>query len=212
MAAKAGRIFVAAGTNGAGKSSIVGPLIRAQGGAYYNPDEQTRALVKIGLTLDQANTWAWRKGYEALQHAIDRNLNFAFETTLGGASITMELLRALALGRRVLLFYVGLASVELHIQRVAERVERGGHDIPEQKIRKRYDNSRANLLRFIGTKAEIRVWDNSHQSVDGSPAPKEVFRMQSRKVIIPKDRDPAATVAWAQPLVAKALNIASEIR
>lgn len=208
MAAKTGRIIVAAGTNGAGKSSIVGPLIRAQGGDYYNPDEQTQGLVGIGLSLEQANARAWRLGYETLQRSIDQSLNFTFETTLGGASITMELLRALALGRRVLIFYVGVASVGLHIQRVAERVGRGGHDIPERKIRERYDNSRANLLKFIGTRAEIRVWDNSRQTADGSPAPSEVFRVRNRKVLIPHDGDPSATVAWAQPLVAKALSIA----
>ena len=119
----------------------------------------------------------------------------------------MELLRALALERRVLIFYVGLASVDLHIQRVAERVARGGHDIPERKIRERYDNSRTNLLKFIGTRAEIRVWDNSHQSADGSPAPREVFRVQNREMLIPKGGELSATVAWAQPLVAKALSI-----
>lgn len=208
MGAKAGRIVVAAGTNGAGKSTIVGPLIRASGGAYYNPDEQTQGLMGIGLSLEQANAQAWRLGYEALQRSIDQSLNFAFETTLGGTSITMELLRALALDRRVVIFYVGLASVDLHIKRVAERVGRGGHDIPELKIRERYDNSRANLLKFIGTRAEIRAWDNSQQSIDGSPAPCEVFRMKNRKVAIPQNGNPAATVSWAQPLVAKALSIA----
>lgn len=161
----------------------------------------------IGLGTEQANARAWGLGYEGLQRAIDQNLNFAFETTLGGASITMELLRALALERRVLIFYVGLASVDLHIQRVAERVARGGHDIPERKIRERYDNSRTNLLKFIGTRAEMRVWDNSHQSADGSPAPREVFRVQNREMLIPKGGELSATVAWAQPLVAKALSI-----
>lgn len=207
LAAKVGRIIVAAGTNGAGKSSIVGPLIRSLGGAYYNPDEQARSFMAIGLGTEQANARAWGLGYEGLQRAIDQNLNFAFETTLGGASITMELLRALALERRVLIFYVGLASVDLHIQRVAERVARGGHDIPERKIRERYDNSRTNLLKFIGTRAEIRAWDNSHQSADGSPAPREVFRVQNREMLIPKGGELSATVAWAQPLVAKALSI-----
>jgi predicted ABC-type ATPase len=207
LAAKAGRIIVAAGTNGAGKSSIVGPLIRVNGGSYYNPDEHTRELVKAGLPLQEANAQAWCIGYDALQHAVDRGVNFAFETTLGGDSITMELLRALAVGRRVVMLYVGLATVDLHIQRVAERVIRGGHGIPEDKIRQRFDSSRANLLKFIGTRAEIRVWDNSHQTADGSPAPCEIFRVQNRKLIIPRNGDVSKTAGWAQPLVAKALSL-----
>lgn len=202
--AKAGLIVVAAGTNGAGKSTIIGPLIRANGGAYYNPDEYTEELVKSGMPLDQANGLAWQNGYEALRRAIDENTNFAFETTLGGSSITMELLRALAVGRRLLILYVGLASPELHIQRVAERVARGGHNIPEDKIRERFESSRANLLRFIGTSAEIRVWDNSRQTADGEPAPVEIFRVQNRKVLIPKGKQMQNTIGWAQPLLAKA--------
>jgi predicted ABC-type ATPase len=208
LSAKAGRIIAAAGTNGAGKSTIVGPLIRAAGGGYFNPDEHTRELAAIGVPLEQANALAWRKGYDALQRAIDESLNFAFETTLGGSSITVELLRALAVGRRVTILYVGLASPELHIQRVAERVARGGHDIPEEKIRERFDNSRANLLKFIGTRAEIRVWDNSRQTTDGSAAPVEVFRVQNRKVLIPKGSQVSQTAAWAQPLLAKAFSVA----
>ncbi len=206
MAAKPGRIIAAAGTNGAGKSSIVGPLIRAAGGAYYNPDEYTQELAGCGIPLEHANALAWRKGYDALQRAIDQNLNFAFETTLGGSSITLELLRALAISRRVTILYIGLASPELHIQRVAERVAGGGHDIPSEKIRERFESSRAKLLKFIGTRAEIRVWDNSYQTADGSPAPVEIFRMHNRRLIIPKGRAVTKTASWAQPLVAKALS------
>lgn len=205
MAAKAGHIIVAAGANGAGKSTIVGSLIRAANGVYYNPDEYTQQLVAAGLPLAQANALAWRQGYDCLRQAIDGNLNFAFETTLGGTRITMELLRALALGRRVTIFYVGLRSPELHIQRVAERVARGGHDISPEKVQERFDNSRANLLKFIGTRAEIRVWDNSYQTSDGSPAPQEIFRMQKGRLIVPRQRSAPEIAEWAQPLVAKAL-------
>jgi predicted ABC-type ATPase len=207
LSVKAGRIIAAAGTNGAGKSTIVGPLIRTLGGAYYNPDEYTHELAAVGVPREQANALAWRQGYDALQRAIDENLNFAFETTLGGSSITVELLRALAIGRPVTILYVGLGSPELHIRRVAERVARGGHDIPEVKIRERFDNSRANLLKFIGTRVEIRVWDNSRQTADGSAAPVEIFRVQNRKVLIPKGGQVSQTANWAQPLVAKALSV-----
>ena len=207
MSLKQGRIIAAAGTNGAGKSSIVGPLIEAAGGAYFNPDLYARGLLKIGYPQDRANSEAWSTGFERLQQAIDSNSNFAFETTLGGNSITMELLRALAVGRRVSIFYVGLASPELHIQRVAERVERGGHDIPEARIRERFNSSRGNLLKFIGTRAEIRVWDNTTQTADGSPSPVEIFRVQNRKVQVLDRQQPPHTIAWAQPLLAKALGM-----
>ena len=150
---------------------------------------------------------AWSKGYDALQSAIDENFNFAFETTLGGSSITVELLRALAVGRRVTILYIGLESPELHIQRVAERVARAGHNIPQEKIRERFDSSRAKLLRFIGTRAQIRVCDNSHQTADRSAAPAELFRVQKRKALIPKGAEISQIAGWAQALVAKALSV-----
>lgn len=205
--AEPGHILAAAGTNGAGKSSIVGPLIEAAGGAYFNPDLYARLLIDKGLPPDEANGRAWRMGYEALQAAIDQNTSFAFETTLGGTSILVELLRALALERRVSIFYVGLITPELHIRRVAERVARGGHDIPEVKIRERFDSSRANLLKLIGTRAGIRVWDNSTQTSDGEPAPREIFRVSDRKIVIPQPFEPQEVVQWAQPLLARAMGL-----
>lgn len=207
MSGKAGRIIAAAGTNGAGKSSIVGPLIEAAGGAYFNPDLFARELISKGLPPAEANGLAWRTGYAALTAAVDGNSNFAFETTLGGTSILVELLRALALHRRVSIFYVGLSSPELHIQRVAERVARGGHDIPEQKIRERFDSSRSNLLKFMGTSAEIRVWDNSTQTDDSEPAPVEIFRCSNRRISIPQPFEPESVAQWAQPLLSKALGL-----
>lgn len=209
MSVKSGRIIAAAGTNGAGKSTIVGGLIARLGGAYFNPDTFARELIAAGCNAGDANAQAWMTGYKQLQQAIDGNSNFAFETTLGGSSIAMELLRALAIGRRVSIYYVGLTTPELHIQRVAERVARGGHDIPESKIRERFNSSRENLLRFIGTKAELRVWDNSTQTTDGSPAPEEIFRVQRGKILVPADRVLAKTVSWAQPLLQRALNLQS---
>src|SRR5690606_18626324 len=137
------------------------------GGDYYNPDERTRAYIKAGLDPDDANSRAWQDGFDALKRAIDANASFTFETTLGGKSIVVELFRALALGRRLTIYYVGLESVDLHIRRVAARVRCGGHDIPAAKIRERFAHSRDNLLGFIGTRASIRAWDNSDEDESG---------------------------------------------
>jgi predicted ABC-type ATPase len=203
-------ILVAAGTNGAGKSSIVEPFVENARNAYFNPDRYAQSLVKRGLSLDDANALAWTKGYERLCAAVENNAAFAFETTLGGHSIAYQLMRALAFSRRVTILYVGLASVDLHIQRVRDRVARGGHDIPEDVIRRRYDDSRRNLLSFIGTAAAIRVWNNSAQSADGRPAGAvEVFRIEDRKLVLPKAGDASAVPAWARPLLAQALKLES---
>jgi ABC-type cobalamin/Fe3+-siderophores transport system ATPase subunit len=57
---RAPEIYVLAGTNGAGKSSIIGAMIRKQGTAYFNPDEATKKILaaRTGITLDEANSAA----------------------------------------------------------------------------------------------------------------------------------------------------------
>lgn len=201
-----GHILVGAGTNGAGKSSIVQPYL-TRGGEYFNPDQYTSGLVAAGMPLQEANPAAWKYGYETLQRTIDEGGRYAFETTLGAKTIPFELMRALAMGCKLDLFFVGLASVELHLQRVAERVRRGGHDIPEAKVRERYDNSRHNLLQFIGTAANMRIWDNSTQTKDGRPIPIEIFSIKNRTLHLGKHMSLAQVPDWAKPLLVRAIKM-----
>jgi len=205
--ARAGRILVAAGANGAGKSAIAGEFIAAHGGAYYNPDLIARKLTALGYPGEEANALAWRAGFEGLQRAIAENEDFAFETTLGGHSIVRELHKAINARRRVIIWYVGLASPELHIARVRARVARGGHDIPSEKIRERYPRSLANLVGLIGRAAEIHVFDNSLETETGLPAAKLVFRMRGTRIIEPA-AEPLLSDSpeWAKPLVAAAFR------
>jgi predicted ABC-type ATPase len=203
-----GEIIVAAGVNGAGKSTIIGQYARQNGAPYFNPDERTHALVAAGLEPAQANARSWQEGFAALRQAIDHNTAFIFETTLGGHSMVAELLRALARGRPVTIYYVGLEGVDLHLRRVAARVKRGGHDIPEDKIRERYRSSRENLMQFIGTRASLRVWDNSREDPAGLPNPVDVLTIEDGRLLYPHTaRALMATPAWARPLVQRALEV-----
>ena len=143
------RIYVLAGTNGAGKSSIAGAMLIEQGVEYFNPDAAAALIAEAnpGITLEDAQSAAWYEGRRLLERAIADRLQFAFETTLGGTTITGLLERAIASGIEVRIWYVGLDSVERHIARVRARVETGGHDIPEERIRERYIRSLLNLIR-----------------------------------------------------------------
>jgi predicted ABC-type ATPase len=199
---------VAAGTNGAGKSAIVGEFLAAKGGAYFNPDLVARELIQKGVPTEQANASAWKLGFNALQRAIDNNQDVSFETTLGGNTIARELHQAIKAGLKIYIWYVGLASPELHIARVRARVGRGGHAIPEAKIRERYPKSLANLVSFIGTAAEVHVFDNSVESAGGLPQAMRVFRMRGEKIIEPDlETLMAQTPNWAKPVVAAAVKV-----
>jgi predicted ABC-type ATPase len=210
-----GRIVVAAGTNGAGKSVIAGEFLAARGGEYFNPDLVAKAMVeREGLTLERANSRAWQLGFEMLNQSIDRNEDFSFETTLGGNSICQALLRAVASGLALYILYVGLDSVERHIARVSARVSRGGHPIPGERIRERYPKSLANLIKLLPVAAEVRVYDNSDESAEGKPRARLAFSMSKHRIVRPRSIEQLLVEVpeWARPVAAAAIAIHQQRR
>lgn len=200
-----------AGVNGAGKSSLGGAMVRASGADYFNPDEVARAIGAAHPGLDQreANSRAWHKGRDLLQRAIDERLDFNFESTLGAHTLPALLAAAADAGARVHIWYVGLDSVERHIARVRARVKAGGHDIPEADIRRRYEDSRQNVVWLMPRLASLRVYDNSIEAdpaAGKAPQPKLVLHLEGGRIVAP--RNLRATPAWAKPLVAQAMVIA----
>lgn len=210
MPDRRGRIVVAAGTNGAGKSVIAGEFLVARAeGAYFNPDVAAKAMVdKDGLTLAEANARAWNLGFELLTRSIERNEDFSFETTLGGNSMTQALMRAASAGLEVCIFCVGMDSPERHIARVAARVILGGHPIPAAKIRERYPKSLANLIKLLACATEVRIYDNSDESADGTPRARLVLSMSRQRIVKPALDELVATAPdWAKPVAAAAIRI-----
>jgi predicted ABC-type ATPase len=208
-----GSIYVVAGTNGAGKSSIAGTLLLAEGVRFYDPDAAARGLraANPGLATDEANGLAWQKGVALLQRAIARDDHFAFETTLGGETITRLLRAAIDAGLEVHVWYAGLSSVEHHIRRVKARVALGGHDIPESTIRRRYVASRANLIRLLPRLASLHIYNNSSEADPArgrEPKPALVLHMERGAILGPGGL--SATPAWAKPIVAAALRASNE--
>jgi len=200
---------VLAGVNGAGKSSIGGATFRSRGADYFNPDEVARDLraERPALAQRQANGAAWQIGRGLLERAIRDRLDFAFETTLGGATITRLLEQAAESGTDIFIWYVGLATPELHIERVTARVERGGHPIPEEDIRRRWDHSRLNLIRLLPHLRELKVFDNTAEADPAAgepPKPRLILHVKKGQIAGPSDL--TRTPEWAKPIVAAALE------
>jgi predicted ABC-type ATPase len=198
-------IFVLAGTNGAGKSSVLGEMTRAKGADYFNPDEVARAIARANPQASQSevNSAAWHEGKRQLEAAITNREEFAFETTLGGQTISNLLKTALEQGIEVRMWYVGLNSPELHIARVRQRVARGGHDIPEQQIRERYHSSRANLAQLLPQLTELRLFDNSGEGnpeTETQPSPRLILHMIDGHVV--EACDPHLRPEWTKPIFA----------
>ena len=205
-------LYVLAGTNGAGKSSLIGAVIERQGVAFYNPDAAARRIRERAPAMSQteANSAAWHQGRRLLERAVAERLTFAFETTLGGATITALLERALAAGIEVRVWYVGLATPELHLARVRARVARGGHDIPEADIRRRFHDGRLNLVRLLPRLTELRVYDNSQEAdPQAGRAPTPVLLLHVIRGKIAASCDLARTPPWAKPILAAALKSSS---
>jgi predicted ABC-type ATPase len=204
-------IYVLAGTNGAGKSSVAGAIFRRTGADYFNPDEATARILAAnpGLSTSDANSAAWHQGKRLLELAIAERLDFAFETTLGGHTITARLQQALAEDIDVRVWFVGLRTPDLHLARVRARVARGGHDIPEARIRERYDRSRLNLIALMPRLTELRVFDNSTDADPEAgrvPQPVLLLHLAKRRIVtlidLPRIPD------WAKAVVAAAVTIA----
>lgn len=202
-------ITVLAGVNGAGKSSVGGAELRAAGAEYFNPDELARRLRdQNGLPQQQANAEAWAYGKSRLEAAIAAGKDFTFESTLGGQTITDILVQAAAKGYRLHVWFVGLESVELHIERVAARVSKGGHPISDADIRRRWIGSRRNLIRLLPHVHELRVFDNSVEAPpQKTPEPKLVLSVQEGELVFPGPAELAATPAWAKPIAAAAYKL-----
>ena len=204
-------IFVLAGVNGAGKSSVGGALLEAHGLTWFNPDAFSRALIaRTGASKEDADAAAWSYGKTKLEEAMANRTNFAFETTLGANTIPRLLAEATET-HDVVIVFCGLASVEMHIDRVKLRVRYGGHDIPEEKIRQRWESSRQNLIALLPRLARLQVFDNSNEALPGAdvPAPVLVLEMESGRVVHPARDDIAALQAiadWAKPIVAAAFR------
>jgi predicted ABC-type ATPase len=170
-----------------------------------------RASRPFGLSLDAtgANARAWAVGRRLLEDAIRDRDDFALETTLGGRTITGLLLEAARHGFEVRVWYAGLATPELHLARVAARVRRGGHDISEHDVRRRFDESRRNLIALLPHVAEVRILDNSRDADPATgkiPQPGLVLDVRDGAILGPASLE--HTPKWARPIVAAARKLA----
>jgi predicted ABC-type ATPase len=204
-------LYVLAGVNGAGKSSISGHLLERDGLTWFNPDKFARELkAATGCDQETANAHAWQDGMRRLDHTVANGLNYAFETTLGGKTVTAKILEATKT-HDVLIWFGGLSSPELHIKRVKARVAAGGHPIPETKIRERYPLAQLNLINLMPRVAYIKVYDNSTEAAaDGIvPDPLLVLEMESGRVVSPAPDDLKAlqrAPEWTRPILEAALR------
>lgn len=139
-------LFVIAGPNGAGKRTFAREFLPhfAKCREFVNAD-----LIAGGLSPFSPGTAAVEAArimLEKIEELSAQRHTFAFETTLSGRGYLALFRRLKAKGYRIHLTFLWLPRVELAIQRVKDRVRRGGHSVPEHDIRRRFDRGVHSLL------------------------------------------------------------------
>ena len=162
MAKQRPLVVVIAGPNGAGKSTTAPSLLRdaLQVSEFVNADAIAGGL--SAFRPDSVAIPAGRAMLVRIQQLADANMNFAFETTLASRPFVPWLARLKQRGYHVHVLFLWLDSANLAVNRVAGRVRRGGHDVPEQTVRRRYERGMRNFFNLYMSLADSwQMFDNS---------------------------------------------------
>lgn len=159
------RLYIIAGPNGAGKTTASYTILPEifECNEFVNADEIARGISPFNP--DMVAFQAGRIMLERINELLDDGKTFALETTLSTKSYVSFIKKAKANGYEVILLFLRLDSQELAIERVKTRVMEGGHNIPENVIRRRYENGLKNLFqRYIAIVDKWILVDNSEKS------------------------------------------------
>lgn len=140
------KLYIISGCNGAGKTTasytVLPEILHCK--EFVNADN-----IAAGLSPFNPESVAFEAGrimLKRINELLENKISFAFETTLSTRSYVSLVKKAQLKGYEVTLLYFWLNSPQIAIKRVAKRVSNGGHDIPEDVIKRRYYRGIKNLL------------------------------------------------------------------
>ena len=159
------KVIIIAGPNGAGKTTFAREFLPIEAGCpvFVNAD-----LIAAGLAPFAPETAAVQAGrlmLEELKRHFAARQSFAFETTLSGHAYLRHIVRWQSAGYRVKLIFLQLAHPDEAVARVAQRVKQGGHNIPEEVIRRRFAAGLTNFSEHYASLVDAwALYDNSGPS------------------------------------------------
>lgn len=177
------RLFIISGCNGAGKTTasytILPEILDCE--EFVNADEIAKGLSPFNP--ESAAIQAGRLMLERINRLILNGQDFAFETTLATKSYRNFVKKAKENGYQVTLLFFWLRTSDLAVRRVETRVKEGGHNIPEEVIRRRYENG---LKNFFGIfESIVDEW----MFIDNSGEPYEILARKNSEGKIVKNID-----------------------
>ena len=148
-----------AGVNGAGKSTLFRTIKSIQDLPRVNVDDIVK---EFGEYNNKENMFkASKKAVRLIKEYFDSGISFNQETTLCGSSIIYNIHKAKSLGYYIELHYVNVENVDIALKRIAHRVAMGGHDIPEEDVRRRYKESMNALITVLPLCNQVILYDNT---------------------------------------------------
>jgi predicted ABC-type ATPase len=156
------KLYIIAGPNGSGRTTFVQRFLPYYADCinFVNAD-----LIASGLSPFLPEIAAIKAGklmIEEIDSFRKRKVDFAFETTLSGKTYVKLLKEMKTGGYEIHIYFLWLRHVDLALRRVAERVAMGGHDVPAETVRRRFDRGLLNLFNLYNTYADSWViFDNS---------------------------------------------------
>ncbi len=155
-------VYVIGGPNGAGKTTVA---LRLFPDALASKEFVNADFIAQGLSAFDTESVAIAAGRLLLQRIHDlkaRGKDFAFESTLASRSFVPFLRECKQEHYNIALIYVWIEGADLARQRIRERVAQGGHSIPDEVVRRRYERSTANLVNLYLPLADSwRIYDNT---------------------------------------------------
>ncbi|MCE2028010.1 zeta toxin family protein [Sessilibacter corallicola] len=157
------KMILIAGPNGSGKTTLTEKLKSAgvDLGEYVNPDD-------IALTLEGSGDEVVRKAQKIAENKRQELLNsgiaHSFESVMSHHSKIEYMIAAKEKDFYVILFFVGINDPSINVERVTNRVAKGGHDVPTEKIRSRYKRTMNMLYEAAITADEAVIFDNTQRS------------------------------------------------
>lgn len=152
---------IIAGVNGVGKSSLTGVLVAENNdlGVIIDTD-------KITAESGNDKIKGGKTAIERINNSLEKGINFTQETTLSGSRTLKTIKEAKACDYYIRLYYIGVNTAEESIKRIKNRVEKGGHNISDNDVIRRYNKRFDDLLDVLPYCNEARFFDNENGFVE----------------------------------------------
>ncbi len=171
MPRKFSNCYIIAGPNGAGKTTFATEFLPLYANCrnFINAD-----LIARGLSPFDPDAGMLRAGRTVLERIVEftkARTDFAFETTLSGRTYVPLLRNVKRTGFRLHMFYLWIPSPDLALLRIRDRVESGGHNVPESDVRRRFGRTLDNLFTLYRP-----LLDTLHCLDNSSETPRLIFK------------------------------------